>query len=207
MANVIEDFFKSVVHHEALPLEEVYTFLDEALQDQMEFIPLMERHHGHIEESIAVLMSKDALEMEKQDHLFRFFRLLEMHGKAEEEVLYTALQHNSDKSPRVLGFAALDEHDLAFRLERELLEMGYRDSWNDEIEAKAKVVANLVRNHIKEEENEIFPLAEKLISTSHLELMSMNYIEKCKIYLNDSLQTSISRPVVRTPPAGSMYPH
>ena len=207
MANVIEDFFKSIAHHEALPLEDVRLGLDEALQDQMEFIPLMEQHHDYIEQSIEVLMSKGTTNSEKQDHLLRFFRLVEMHGRAEEEVLYTALQHNTEKEARIEGFAAYDEHDVVFRLERELCEMGYRTVWNDEIEAKARVVASLVKNHMIEEESEIFPLSEQLISTSHLELMSYTYIERCKLYLDNSVHTSVTHPVVRPQPTGSMYPH
>lgn len=207
MTNVIEDFFKSMVPREALPLEDVQLGLDEALIDEMDLIPLMEKHHGYLKESIDVLTRKDAIDHEKQDHLFRFFRLLEMHGKAEEEVLYTTLRNHTDKDARLAGFAAQAEHDVAFRMERELLEMGYRDTWNEEIAAKAKVVAVLVKNHIKEEESEIFPLTEKLIPQPELERMSETYTVKCKIYLSESLETSISHPVTRMHPTGSVYPH
>ncbi len=207
MANVIQDFFKNLTYHETLPLDDVRLGLEEALQDQMEFIPLMERHHDYIQQSISVLLEKDSTETQKQDHLFRFFRLVEMHARAEEEVLYTALQHNEEKEARLEGFVALDEHDVVFRIERELCEMGYRDNWNEEIEAKARVVATLVRNHLKEEEQEIFPLAEKVITASHLELMCFTYIEKCKIYLDNSANTSICNPVIRQQPIGSIYPH
>lgn len=207
MSNVIEDFFKALVPHEALPLEDVRVSLGEAIIDEMELIPVMEKHHDYIEESITVLLSKEATDAEKQDHLFRFFRLLEMHGKAEEEVLYPALRDNADKEARLAGFAAQDEHDVAFRMERELLEMGFRDSWNDEIAAKAKVVAGLVKNHIHEEETEIFPLAEKILTPPELKRMSETYLVKCKIYLEDSLQTSISHPLTRMHPTARTYPH
>lgn len=207
MPNIIEDFFKSIVPHEALSLEGVRMELDEALIDQMEFIPLMEKHHDNLEESIEVLISKDATDIEKQDHLYRFFRLMEMHARAEEEVLYTALRNKSDKQARLAGFAAQNEHDLAFRVERELLEMGYRNTWNDEIAAKAKVVACLIKNHIKEEEDAIFPLAEKIISRTELESMSETYIVKCKIYLAESIETSVTHPVIRTFQPSATHPH
>ena len=207
MANIIQDFFKNLAYHETLPLDDVRLGLEEALQDQMEFIPLMEKHHDYIQQSISVLLEKDSSEADKQAHLFRFFRLVEMHARAEEEVLYTALQHNDDREVRLHGFAALDEHDVVFRLERELCEMGYRDNWNEEIEAKAKVVATLMRNHIKEEEQKVFPLAEKVITFSHLELMCLSYIDKCKVYLDSSANTSISNPVIRPQPLGSDDPH
>lgn len=206
MSNMIEDFFKSMVPHEALPLEDVSKGLDDALIDQMELIPIMEKHHDYLEESIEVLMSKDATDMAKQDHLYRFFRLMEMHARAEEEVLYTALQNSPDKEARLAGFAAQDEHDVAFRMERELLEMGYRNTWNDEIAAKAKVVAVLVKNHIKEEEEEIFPLAEKTIPRTDLESMSETYTVKCKVYLAESVETSITHPVNRTFHPCATYP-
>ncbi len=207
MANIIQDFFKNLAYHETLPLDDVRLGLDEALQDQMEFIPLMEKHHDYIQQSISILLEKDSSEIDKQNHLFRFFRLVEMHGRAEEEVLYTALQHNDDRAIRLHGFAALDEHDVVFRLERELCEMGYRDNWNEEIEAKAKVVATLVRNHIKSEEQEIFSLVEKMFSTSQLELMCFSYIDKCKIYLDHSANTSISNPVIRPQTPSADYRH
>lgn len=207
MANIIQDFFKNLSYHETLPLNDVRAGLDEALQDQMEFIPLIEKHHDYIQQSISVLLEQASSEVDKQDHLFRFFRLVEMHGRAEEEVLYSALQQNDNREARLHGLAGQNVHDVVFRMERELYEMGYRNNWNETIEAKAKVVATLVKNHIKEEEQKVFPLVERMMTTSQLELMCFSYIDKCKIYLDHSANTSVSNPVIRSQPIGSDYPH
>ena len=177
------NFFKELVRVEPHTLDEIRVSLDVDKADHKQFIPLLKEHHDYLAESISVLMDKDTTDFQKQEHLERFFRLLEMHGKAEEEVLYTNLQINPEKEVRLEGFSGLDEHDIAFQLEDELTGMGYKTEWTEEIAAKAKVVAGLVKNHIKEEEATMFPLAESHMTEEELEQMRDAYIQKCLAYL------------------------
>jgi hemerythrin-like domain-containing protein len=199
MSNIFKNIFNSNAH----TLEDIRQGLVDALDGRVGLIHLIKKHHDFLEESIATLTSKEATDMEKQTHLFRFFRLMEMHGKAEEEVLYTELRRSSVKEARLAGYAAQDEHDVTFRLEEELLEMGYRDTWNEEIQAKGKVAAGLVQYHLRLEENEIFPLAEKVIPVATMENMVKTYITKCLNYLDDSKTTSKDHPVTRMRPTDS----
>ena len=179
MANFLKEMIRTTPHS----LEEVRASLDADLADHKQFIPLLKEHHDFLEESIGFLMDNDATDFQKQEHLERFFRLLEMHGKAEQDVLYSYLKDNEVKEARLEGFAGQVEHDIAFKFEAELTGMGYKTQWTDEIAAKAKVLAGLVKNHIKEEENTMFSIATAGMTEEELEEMRNSYIKKCITYL------------------------
>lgn len=187
------NFVKEILRTEAHSLEEIRVALDDAEKVHKQFVPLLKEHHDYLLESIAAITDKDSTDLQKQDHLERFFRLVHMHGKAEQEVLYAHLKGSDEKEARLAGFAGQDEHDLAFLMESELLEMGYKSNWNEQIEAKAKVVAGLLKNHIKEEESLMFPIAEANMTEEELEDMRDAYIQKCIGYLiNDRAQALMS---------------
>jgi hemerythrin-like domain-containing protein len=182
MATFIQNLMGSQPHS----LETIRDSLGKAFDNDTDFIALLKEHHDYLEESISVLMDNDATDADKQSHLIRFFRLLEMHGKSEQETLYISLKKNKEKEARLEGFGGQDEHDVAFQLEEELLAMGYLNDWNEEIAAKGKVVAGLVQKHIKEEESEMFPIAQNDIDESELEMLRDQYVTKCKTYLDES---------------------
>jgi hypothetical protein len=176
-------FFKEIVRFEPHSIDEIRVSLDKNLADHKQFIPLLKEHHDYLQESISVLIGVDTTDFQKQEHLERFFRLLEMHGKAEQEVLYNHLKANDSREARLEGFGGQDEHDLAFQLEEELLKTDYKNKWNEEIEAKAKVLAVLVKNHLKEEEDTMFTIATSHMTVEELEDMRDSYIQKCVGYL------------------------
>lgn len=185
------NFFQEIIRVEPHTIDEVRTSLDTDLADHKQFIPLLKEHHDYLQESISVLMDSESTDFQKQEHLERFFRLLEMHGKAEQEILYTKLIDSDVKEARLEGFGGLDEHTIAFQLEEELTQMGYKVEWNEEIEAKAKKLAGLVKNHIKEEESTMFPIAESSMTEEELEHMRDAYIAKCTSYLVNNRAESI----------------
>lgn len=177
------NFLKEIVRTEPHTIDEIRASLDKDLADHKQFVPLLKEHHNFLEESISVLMDTDSTDFQKQEHLERFFRVLEMHGKAEQEVLYNHLKANDAREARLEGFGGQDEHDIAFRLEAELINMGYKTQWNEEIEAKAKILAGLVKNHIKEEESTMFTVATSHMTEEELEDMRDSYVQKCVGYL------------------------
>ena len=195
VGNLMSDFVQS----KPFSLEAIRDSIIVAQNEEIDFLSLMKAHHYFLQESIDIIIDPEATDLEKQMNLYRFFRLVEMHAKAEEETLYVELRHHTEEKARLEGYAGQDEHDLAFQLESELLEMKYLQDWTEEIAAKAKVAANLVRNHIKEEEDMIHPLVEKSIATDLLETMASDYLAKCLIYLDESESTSRNRPVRRQP--------
>jgi hemerythrin superfamily protein len=81
---------------------------------------------------------------------------LEVHAALEEELVYPAIAEVVDEKEIVN--LAREEHHVAKLLIKELRKMAARD---DEFATKFKVLGELVKHHIEEEEGEIFPQAEQ----------------------------------------------
>jgi len=79
---------------------------------------------------------------------------LKVHAAVEEELFYPAIRRSVGKD---LMNEADEEHHVAKVLIAELEDMDGRE---DHYDAKFTVLAENVRHHIKEEENEVFPKAK-----------------------------------------------
>ena len=179
----MENIFQKLGITEPHTLAQIRASINEDVENETRFFTILKEHHYFMEESIAVILDNSASIPEKRAHLDRFLTLIEMHGKAEQETLYIYLQQNMEEQARLEGLAGQDEHEIAFQLRDELIAMSYKTQWNDEIAAKAKVIATLIKNHIEEEESEMFAIAKKELSDSDLEQMSIEYLKKCQSYL------------------------
>jgi hemerythrin superfamily protein len=89
---------------------------------------------------------------------------LEVHAKIEEGVIYPAIREVLNEED--LMDEALEEHHAAELLIKELRKMGPKD---ERYRAKFKVLAEMVKHHIEEEESQILPQAEE----SDLDLMEL----------------------------------
>lgn len=81
---------------------------------------------------------------------------LEIHAKLEEELIYPAIREALDEED--LMDEALEEHHAVKLLIKELRKMGPKD---ERYRAKFKVMAEMVKHHIEEEESQILPQAEE----------------------------------------------
>jgi hemerythrin superfamily protein len=84
---------------------------------------------------------------------------LKAHSSAEEEMFYPRLKDNA--STRDLVAHALHEHQAVDRM---LAEMSTMESASSEWSKKCKMLHKMVEDHVKEEENKIFPEAKKILS-------------------------------------------
>ena len=99
---------------------------------------------------------------------------LEIHAKLEEGLIYPAIREETNAEE--LMDMALEEHHVATTLIKELKKMKPKD---ERFEAKFKVLAESVKHHIEEEENEIFPQAEETdLDFSELGMEAMERKEK-----------------------------
>src|SRR5690349_5680496 len=89
---------------------------------------------------------------------------LELHTLIEETYFYPALE--KPKQTHDLTLEAYEEHDVVKNLLQEL--SGSRNP-NDEWEAQAKVLRENVEHHVEEEENELFPKAQQVLSEDEVE--------------------------------------
>ena len=89
---------------------------------------------------------------------------LELHTHIEEKIFYPALE--KPRETHDLTLEAYEEHDVVKKLLREL---SRAKSANDEWEAKATVLKENVEHHVEEEENELFPKAQSVLSQEQIE--------------------------------------
>jgi hemerythrin-like domain-containing protein len=182
--------------NESVTLQELRSSLDQDTQKKTKFVTLLEKHHDYLEDCISVLTDRDAAADEKRVNLSCFLHILNMHAKAEEETLYQSLVESDEKEARLEGVAGQDEHDIAYQLAGELKSMDFDYEWTEEVDAKAKVLANLVLSHLKEEEGVMFPTARKNIDGEELQELGAEYIDKCKSYLDAEIKISGVKPFI-----------
>ncbi len=89
---------------------------------------------------------------------------LEEHARIEEDVFYPAV---SDEVPDEMSMVreSLEEHLIVKRLVSELSRMSADDPT---YEAKATVLAENVRHHVREEEDELFPAVRSALGRKRL---------------------------------------
>lgn len=81
---------------------------------------------------------------------------LEVHSALEEDLVYPAIAEVLDEKEMVNE--AKEEHHVAKLLIKELRKM---DAGDEDFATKFKVLGEIVRHHIEEEEGEMFPQAEE----------------------------------------------
>lgn len=183
-------FFHTMLHDlrkslrgEAHSIAEIRQEINLALRKQTKLIDVLTEHHNYIKESLVVCLDRNAQDSEKQFHLDRLLKLFEMHAKAEEQTLYKLMIASSERLPRVDGSLAQDEHELIYQLADELHDMHFQSLWTEDVEAKCLVLCELIVNHFKKEEAEIFSVAKDRINSGQLNDMVTDYLNLCDNHL------------------------
>ena len=99
---------------------------------------------------------QEATPRKQQDIAQTVIQELEIHAELEEELIYPAIRKGI-KDDKLMN-EATEEHHLVHVLIAELKELDSRDAT---FIAKFTVLGELVKHHVKEEEGEMFPQAQK----------------------------------------------
>jgi hemerythrin-like domain-containing protein len=92
---------------------------------------------------------------------------LSVHTRIEEEIFYPAFRDAGEKEESVMVYEAREEHRAVDELvlpDLEKTEVG-----SMEFSGRVKVLKELIEHHADEEEEEMFPKAEQLLSEAELE--------------------------------------
>ncbi|MFN2460878.1 MAG: hemerythrin domain-containing protein [Candidatus Velthaea sp.] len=92
---------------------------------------------------------------------------LEAHAQAEEQIFYPALRERTKRNSEQydLIFESVEEHAIVKQLIAQLRELDPKD---DRYKAKMTVMQELVEEHVKEEEREMFPAAKQMFESDEL---------------------------------------
>ena len=99
---------------------------------------------------------QEATSRKQQDIAQTIIHELEIHAELEEELIYPAIRKGT-KDDKLMN-EATEEHHLVHVLIAELKELEPSDAT---FKAKFTVLGELVKHHVKEEEGEMFPEAQK----------------------------------------------
>ncbi len=93
---------------------------------------------------------------------------LTQHTRKEEDVFYPAVrEQDEDETDDVLE--SLEEHHVVKTLIRELGDMSEGD---ERYEAKATVLMEMVRHHVEEEEQDMFPAVREAMGRKELQALA-----------------------------------
>lgn len=108
-----------------------------------------------------------------KEHLFEQLKSeLELHTQIEEEYMYPLLEEAEETKDMTLE--AYEEHDIVKTL---MGEMEDEEVGSDVWEAKLKVMKENVEHHVSEEEEELFPEAEEVLSEEQMEQLAQSIME------------------------------
>jgi hemerythrin-like domain-containing protein len=150
---------------------------NEAHEKAKDILSLIKDQHDILRQSIAILRNENSDSVTKQDQLAKFINLLTMHTEAEEQTIYDVLK--DIQASELTTLEAFEEHDIAQKLVQELEDADYKSTWNTHIAAKAKVLADIVDHHAKEEEHVFFKEARSLLTKDELINLGEEFQQKC----------------------------
>ena len=117
-------------------------------------LTMLKADHKKVKELFAKY--EEATPRKQQDIAQTTIQELEIHAELEEVLIYPAIRKGTKDD--TLMNEATEEHHLVHVLIAELKELEPRD---ETFKAKFTVLGELVKHHVKEEEGEMFPQAQK----------------------------------------------
>jgi hemerythrin-like domain-containing protein len=125
----------------------------------MNLYEMLHKDHDKVKSLFEQLDSWGEDHASRREALFSSLRQeLEIHSEAEEKFFYSRLKGEADA--RELTLESLDDHKLVKRLLGELDSM---DKGSPEWTAKCRTLRDSVEGHVEMEEQELFPMAQRLL--------------------------------------------
>lgn len=147
----------------------------------MDAIQLLKADHKKVKELLAELAKTTTRAAKTRSELLAQIRVdLEVHTTIEEEIFYPAFRKAGTKDDAKMYFEALEEHRAAGDLV--LPDLLDTDVGSEQFSGRAKVLRELVEHHVKEEEEEMFKEAKKLLAAAELKALGAR-MEQRKVEL------------------------
>ncbi|HEY9681572.1 MAG TPA: hemerythrin domain-containing protein [Oculatellaceae cyanobacterium] len=124
-----------------------------AAETKGDIISLLKADHRNVELLFAEY-EKTSASVHKRALLERIIEELNVHTTAEEKLVYPALE----KEDKEGALEAFEEHHIVENVLQELMSVGEID---EQVDAKVKVLSELVKHHVKEEETKLLPEMKK----------------------------------------------
>ncbi|UUQ64543.1 hemerythrin domain-containing protein [Pseudomonas fuscovaginae UPB0736] len=156
----------------------------------MNAIELLKADHEKVKTILTQLSeSTDRAEKKRTELLQKLELEVTIHTQLEEEILYPAFKEAGSKKDDEMYYEAKEEHRTVDSLV--LPDLKNTSPTTPEFAGRVKVVKELLEHHIEEEENEMFPQAEKLLGKEKLESLG-EQMQALKASLKKSLSSNLA---------------
>ena len=118
---------------------------------------LLKRQHREVEKLFSTALKNDDAKT-RRDAMRKIVRALQHHTAIEEKIFYPAVRELGTKKAEEMVGEAYEEHHVVKLV---LAELPGLDPSAENFDAKMTVLKELVEHHVEEEEQEMFPMAER----------------------------------------------
>lgn len=151
---------------------------------EISVIDLLLFDHKFLKECIAVLSDEAADKKKKMSVTRGFLDAILKHSMAENKAVYSRLESHEELHFNILE--AEIEHGIIDHKAKQLKSRLARvRTLKDEVEAELKVLAELLRNHLMEEESEILPKMRSEIGDAQLGEMGAEFMQLRELSAKD----------------------
>jgi len=159
------------------------TQVESAFQE-LSVIDLILIDHRFLKECIEVLTDENADKRKKMSVAREFLDAIALHSSAEKKAIYTSLEKNEDLHSNILE--AEVEHGIVDKKVKALkIKFLHARVLKDELEAELKVLAELLKHHLMEEESEMLPKMNDVIDDETLNDMGREFMKIRKFTTKD----------------------
>jgi hemerythrin-like domain-containing protein len=123
----------------------------------------IEEEHDEFKEMLSQLESK-----RKEDTFKEFKKELIAHNQAEEQTLYEAIK--TDQKGKAMALVGTEEHRIGATVVHKL-DKATGEDWNVQI----NLLKHLLEKHIEVEEEELIPMAQKMLNKSKINEISEEF--------------------------------
>jgi hemerythrin-like domain-containing protein len=142
-------------------------------------IDMLKDDHQKVQDLLEQLVgTTERAEKKRKDLLQKIEQELTVHTKLEEEIFYPAFRDANGKEHKKMYHEAVEEHRAVEKLV--LPDLKKTEATSEKFSGRAKVLKELLKHHIDEEENEMFPEAEKALDGETLEALGRQMQERKK---------------------------
>lgn len=143
---------------------------------ELSVIDLILFDHRSIKEGMEVLIDDDVDKDKKLSVARGFLESVQLHSLAEKKSIYAKLESNEELHFNILE--AEIEHGIVDKKVKVLKQKVARvRTLKDEVEAELKVLAELIKKHIMEEESEMLPKMREEVDEETLHELGLNFMK------------------------------
>jgi hemerythrin superfamily protein len=130
----------------------------------MKATDLLKKQHRQVEKLFKQCEKTEDARQRRQ-FMEQIASALRLHTKLEEEVFYPAVREIGSSKAEEMIDEAFEEHHV---VDLVLAELPKVDPEDERFQAKMTVLSELVEHHVEEEEEEMFPMAEKKLGAERI---------------------------------------